>query len=107
MAEEEVKKSKKEIKEEKKRLKAEAKALKKQASELDDVEDDEEEGGGGILVGIVVFMIILVWLAILALIIKMDVGGFGSTVLYPVLKDVPVVNKILPEVEDYAEEDAQ
>lgn len=26
----------------------------------------------------------------------MDVGGIGSKVLYPVLKDVPVVNKILP-----------
>jgi flagellar motility protein MotE (MotC chaperone) len=44
-------------------------------------------------------------LLILGLLIKMDVGGFGSTVLYPVLKDVPVVNKILPESEDYAQVD--
>ena len=27
---------------------------------------------------------------------KMDVGGFGSNVLTPILKDVPVINKILP-----------
>ena len=33
------------------------------------------------------------------LVIKWDVGGFGSTVMYPILKDVPYVNKILPEVE--------
>ena len=26
----------------------------------------------------------------------MDIGGFGSNVLTPVLKDVPIVNKILP-----------
>ena len=29
-------------------------------------------------------------------VIKADVGGFGSTVLRPILKDVPVINKILP-----------
>ena len=33
---------------------------------------------------------------ILCLLIKLDVGGFGSNVLAPVLKDVPVINKILP-----------
>lgn len=35
-----------------------------------------------------------------ALLVKLDVGGFGSSVLYPVLKDVPVLNKILPNVSD-------
>ena len=28
--------------------------------------------------------------------VKMDVGGFGSNVLTPIFKDVPVINKILP-----------
>lgn len=42
-------------------------------------------------------MIVLVWLAIIAVLIKLDVGGFGTNVLTPVLKDVPVVNMILPE----------
>lgn len=29
--------------------------------------------------------------------VKADVGGFGSTVLAPALKDVPVLSKILPD----------
>jgi len=36
------------------------------------------------------------------------VGGFGSSVLYPILKDVPYVNKILPSPsENYQEGDTQ
>ena len=58
---------------------------------------DEEEEGGGILSVLIVIFIVLVWIAILALLVKLDVGGFGSGVLTPVLKDVPVINKILPE----------
>ena len=38
------------------------------------------------------------------LLIKLDVGGFGSSILYPVLKDVPVVKEILPEVQEEFEE---
>ena len=41
--------------------------------------------------------IVFIWIAILCVVIKLDVGGFGSGVLAPVLKDIPVVNKILPE----------
>ena len=40
--------------------------------------------------------IVGIWLLILCVLIKLDVGGFGSSVLTPILKDVPVVNKILP-----------
>lgn len=58
--------------------------------------DEEEESGGALSVLVVVF-IVIVWLAILALLIKLDVGGFGSGVLYPVFKDVPGLNKILPD----------
>lgn len=39
-------------------------------------------------------LIILIWLGIFVALIKLDVGGFGSKVLTPVLKDVPVINKI-------------
>ncbi len=60
----------------------------------------EEEGGNRLAVFFVTVVIIAVWLAILALVIKMDVGGFGSTVLHPLLKDVPYINRILPEVEE-------
>lgn len=44
----------------------------------------------------VTVVIVIIWVAILCLLIKLDVGGFGSGVLAPVLKDVPVINKILP-----------
>lgn len=85
------------IKEEKKQLKAQAKELKKQRKALEAEEADAEDEGGALSVILVTIVIILIWLAILALLIKMDVGGFGSNVLAPILKDVPVINKVLPE----------
>ena len=93
---EDTKAAKKQLKEEKKRLKDEAKALKKQQKAIAAAENDEEEEGGALSVVLVTIVIVLIWLAILALLIKLDVGGFGSNVLAPVLKDVPGVNMILP-----------
>lgn len=62
--------------------------------------DDEDEGGGKkkgkMMTSLIALFIVIIWIAIFALLIKLDVGGFGSSVLYPVLKDVPVLNKILP-----------
>ena len=52
------------------------------------------------LSAIIIALIILIWLGIFIVLIKLDVGGFGSKVLAPVLKDVPVINKILPEASD-------
>ncbi len=63
------------------------------------VEGEEEKGGSKIVVALVAILIILIWLAIFALCVRWDVGGFGSSVLEPVLKDVPVLNKILPDTE--------
>lgn len=103
MAEEEEKLSKKEQKKLEKEEKKKAKQLAKEQG--DENGDEEETTGGNALVVIVAILIVIVWLVIFALLIKMDVGGFGSTVLYPYLKDIPYVNKILPESEDYAEED--
>lgn len=60
----------------------------------------EHEGtskGVGILITI---LIIITWLSVMALLIKCDVGGFGSQVLRPVFKDVPIINKILPDASD-------
>ena len=65
-------------------------------------ENMEEKGEGiGSKIGTIVLIIIIVvvWLAIFALLIKMDVGGMG-TKLRPLIKDVPVLNLILPEVDD-------
>ncbi len=59
----------------------------------------DEKKGGGALTALVVALIIVIWIAIFALLINLDVGGIG-TALRPVLKDVPLVNKILPPVSD-------
>ena len=88
------------IKEERKRLKAEQKAQKKEAKkrakELADQEAELEEEGSNIPIFLTTVAIVCIWLLILCVLIKLDVGGFGSGVLKPLLKDVPVVNKILP-----------
>ena len=64
----------------------------------DDLYDDKEtKKGGKMITSLIAVFIVLIWIAIFALLIKLDVGGFGSSVLYPILKDVPVVNLILPE----------
>ncbi|MBR1815414.1 MAG: hypothetical protein IJ763_01805 [Lachnospiraceae bacterium] len=65
-----------------------------------DKKDRGEKGtskGVGILIAV---LIITTFLSVMALLIKCDVGGFGSEVLRPVLKDVPVINKILPDASD-------
>lgn len=72
------------------------------------MDDNEEKLGGRILSVFFVFLIILVWLAIFIALIKFDVGGFGSTVLRPVLKDVPVISILLPEAsEEELEKEAE
>lgn len=58
---------------------------------------DEDKGGSKFTATLMTIAIILVWLIIFAVLIKIDLGGFGSNILSPILKNVPVVNKILPE----------
>jgi len=90
------------LKEERKKLKAENKLQKKEAkqkakelaSQEAQLDDEESKPISTILI---TTLIVLIWLGILALLIKLDVGGFGSGVLRPVLKDIPIVNAILPE----------
>ncbi len=65
--------------------------------------DKKERGGGKILTTLIIILIVLIWLAILALLIKFDVGGLGSEVLRPVLKDIPIINRILPAVSEEQE----
>lgn len=99
---------KKQIKDERKKLKQEEKQqkkeIKKRAKEISKreaaIDDEDESSGGGISSFLVTVIIVAVWLLIICLLIKMDVGGFGSEVLTPLLKNVPVVNKILPESSD-------
>ncbi|MCQ2506742.1 MAG: hypothetical protein MJ113_06165 [Lachnospiraceae bacterium] len=63
-------------------------------------EKNENGFGQKIASVLMIVMIVIVWLLILCLLIKLDVGKFGSQVLYPYLKDVPVLNLILPEMSD-------
>lgn len=90
-----LKQSQKAFKQEQKNQKKEA---KRRAKELENQERelDEQIDGTNVSVVVVTIFIIIIWLGILCLLVKMDVGGFGSNVLAPVLQDVPVLNKILP-----------
>lgn len=65
---------------------------------LGDVETIENESGGSKAATIVItIFIILVWLGIFAAMIKFDVMGFGSKIMAPIIEDVPVLNKLLPD----------
>ncbi len=91
---------KKRLKEERDKLKKERKEQKKEAkrraSEIAREEEAFDEGGNGLVTVGATILIIFLWLAVICVIVKLDIGGFGSTVLSPILKDVPVINKILP-----------
>lgn len=97
------------LKEERKRLKAEQKAQKKEAKqrarEISDQEEELDGEPGGLPVFLVTALIVAVWIAILCVLVKLDVGGVGTNVLKPLLKDVPVVNKILPNEQKREEEE--
>ncbi len=97
-----LKQEKKNLKDEQKKAKAEQKAQKKEAKKkAKELADEEaritEDEGGGFTVVVTTLIIVVVWIAIICTLIKLDVGGFGSGVLAPVLKNVPVVNLILPD----------
>lgn len=94
---------------EKKRIQGEKKQLKKQqkdqkkeakrrAKEIAKQEEDLglDEGNGLVTFGATV-LIVALWIAVVCVIVKLDIGGFGSSVLAPILKDVPVLNMILPD----------
>ena len=97
-----VEEEKRKIIEEKKNLKREQREQKRQArkraKELAKKEDElsEDEESNGLVTFGATLLIVVLWLAVICVIIKLDVGGFGSTVLTPLLKDVPVINRILP-----------
>ena len=101
---------KKRLKEEKKKLKQEQKSQKKEAKQRakeieaqeDQIYEDEGTSGSGASVFFITLFIVLIWIAILALVIKLDIGGVGTNIFSPMLKDVPVLNKILPAVQESA-----
>lgn len=93
---------KKRIQDEKKQLKKQQKDQKKEAKrrakEIAKQEEDLglDEGNGLVTFGATV-LIVALWIAVVCVIVKLDIGGFGSSVLTPILKDVPVLNMILPD----------
>lgn len=89
--EDEKKQLKKQQKDQKKEAKCRAKEIAKQEEDL-----GLDEGNGLVTFGATV-LIVALWIAVVCVIVKLDIGGFGSSVLAPILKDVPVLNMILPD----------
>jgi flagellar motility protein MotE (MotC chaperone) len=99
---EDPKAAKAKLKADKKEYQKKLKEQKKEhkAKELEFEERTEEINGdnaGGFATIVITLLIILIWLAIMALLIKLDVGGFGSGILAPLIKDIPYLNLILPD----------
>ncbi|MBD5096289.1 MAG: hypothetical protein HDT40_04640 [Lachnospiraceae bacterium] len=61
---------------------------------------DGESGGSKVAGVIILILALTTFFSVMALLIKCDVGGFGSKVLRPVFKDVPVIKEILPPPSD-------
>jgi len=59
-----------------------------------------EKNSSKVLTILISIAIAVLWFVIIGLLIKFDVGGFGSGVLRPIIKDVPIINKILPKVSE-------
>jgi flagellar motility protein MotE (MotC chaperone) len=58
--------------------------------------DNTKKDANKVLTILISLLIVVIWLAVFILLIKLDVGGFGSGVLRPILKDVPIINMVLP-----------
>ncbi|MBR4277924.1 MAG: hypothetical protein IKQ28_05760 [Lachnospiraceae bacterium] len=87
---------KKQLKKDQAKSKAEAKKRAKEIAKQEEALDEEKEGNGFVTFLATVFIVVL-WLAVVVVVIKLDVGGFGSSVMTPILKDVPILNTILPK----------
>lgn len=86
---------KKQLKEEQKNYKKNVKERAKQISTQESELYEDTKGSAVATIAITIF-IVIVWLGVLAALIKLDVGGFGTEVLTPILKDIPIINKVLP-----------
>ena len=64
-----------------------------------ETENEKRKLGGKLFTAILIFLIIVVWLAIFGFIIKLDLGGLGTS-LRPALKEVPILKLVLPNVSD-------
>lgn len=65
-------------------------------------EEGKKKKGGKLIPVLIVFLILFIWILTFAFLIKMDVGNLGTS-LRPMLKDVPVLQYVLPAVSDEQE----
>ena len=65
-----------------------------------DVMESEEKSDNKWITIIFAILTILVWLTIFCVMVKLDVNSFGSKVMRPIFKDVPIINLILPGPSD-------
>lgn len=86
---------KKELKQQQREQRKEVKRRAREIARQEEALGEGEESNGLVTFGATILIVVL-WLAVICVVIKLDVGGFGSRVLTPVLKDVPVLNRILP-----------
>ena len=75
------------------------------ADDLDYV--DSSKKGSKVKTLLFLLLFLVVWVAIFALLIKLDVGGFGSGVMKPIFEDVPIIKEILPEDNSVGSNDSQ
>lgn len=93
----ELQREKKMLRKQQKEQKKEAKRRVKEITKREDALLEDGESNGLLTFGATV-LIVLLWLAVVVVVVKLDIGGFGTNVLTPLLKDVPVINRILPGV---------
>ncbi|QUI23229.1 hypothetical protein HZI73_13430 [Vallitalea pronyensis] len=73
--------------------------------ENETIELQEKGSALSIVIGIIISALVL--LGALIAVIRLDIAGFGTQYAYPLLKDIPVLNIILPEVVVEAGTDAE
>lgn len=72
----------------------------KDQNDENEVMETEEKSDNKVVTIIFAVLTILVWLIIFCVMVKLDVNGFGTKVMRPIFKDVPIVNLILPAASD-------
>ncbi len=90
-----LKDEKKQLKKEQKMQRKDAKRRAKEIAKQEEELADDDDGGGLATFG-ATLLVVALWIAVICVVIKLDVGSIGSSIT-PILKDVPVVNRILPE----------
>lgn len=90
-----IRNEKKQLQKQQREQKKEAKRRAKEIARREDALEDEGDSNG-LMTFLATVLIVALWLAVICVVIKLDIGGFGSSVMKPLLKDIPVVNRILP-----------